>query len=933
MDQNTNETKFNDLYDRQIRTFGKDATSKLKNSTVYLYNLEGGLASEIAKNLVLSGVNELHLIDKNLINLTDSEFGFYYNQCNIDKNYRCDILSIYLQELNPTVKIETHKCNILGLNIKTDSTIVLCNINKDEVKNINTYVRSINCKTVYGISNGIAGFIFVDVNNHIVNDVDGENYDPLQITEISSSGKISCNNHYLQVNDKIKFTNLEGTHLEFLDGYWKVKNISKNSFNIVHYEFNIFPIRKFKFINGSCEYIKQPKTFNHKSFRDQLDNKDIEGFDHDFSNKIINTIMEIKSGVRNVDTEMSPLLKTHGLELAPVNSIIGGLMSTEVIKCISCKYSPISQWLTYHDFDFVPKSNNNFLKNSNNLFSLYYGSEIQQKINKLNILMVGCGALGCEWLKNLVMMGVSTEGIIEVTDPDHIERSNLSRQFLFRNSDIKKSKSKVAQEKINKLYPTTNIASYEQKVSNDNISFTNKLFESKDIIINALDNTEGRRFVDNLCFEKGLPLFESGTMGMKGNTQPVIPFITETYSNSSDPEQEKQFPVCTIKNFPNQIHHTIHWARDYFEYFKRAPENVNRYKQDNTFLDTLSDIDKNQAINDINDFLHFHKCIKWQDCCNWAINIYLKEFNHNIKQLLHCFPKDHIIDNKLFWSNGKRCPKPLNLKDSYDFINVTTRLLCNCHNIKHNFDHKDIKKYLDTFTNYNTKFVPKDVTIPKNDSEIKDQPVENIELLVNSNNIPTLYPQYFEKDDDTNYHIAWLTVASNCRAQNYSIPLTDEYTAKGIAGKIIPAVATTTSTIVGLICMELYKYVLNGKESNYLSYFLNMSNNTFVSAEPIKAPELKIGDLVFNSWEKLKYNTDSTLQEFINHYEDKFKTKITMILYNSIILYSFFMPSDLDKNIKFIIENKTNTILNSKINIIIACEDDFDIPNIELSIN
>ena len=45
------------------------------------------------------------------------------------------------------------------------------------------------------------------------------------------------------------------------------------------------------------------------------------------------------------------------------------------------------------------------------------------------------------------------------------------------------------------------------------------------------------------------------------------------------------------------------------------------------------------------------------------------------------------------------------------------------------------------------------------------------------------------------------------------------------------------------------------------------------------------------------------------------------------------MPSDLDKNLKSIIENKTDTILNDKVNIIIACEDDFDIPNIELSIN
>ena len=52
--------------------------------------------------------------------------------------------------------------------------------------------------------------------------------------------------------------------------------------------------------------------------------------------------------------------------------------------------------------------------------------------------------------------------------------------------------------------------------------------ESRNIIINALDNIKARRFVDNECFKRQLPLFESGTMGLKGNTQPVIPFLTET---------------------------------------------------------------------------------------------------------------------------------------------------------------------------------------------------------------------------------------------------------------------------------------------------------------------------------------------------------------------------------------------------------------------
>jgi molybdopterin/thiamine biosynthesis adenylyltransferase len=61
-----------------------------------------------------------------------------------------------------------------------------------------------------------------------------------------------------------------------------------------------------------------------------------------------------------------------------------------------------------------------------------------EQIRQLNYFLVGAGAIGCEVLKIWAMMGLGTgnKGQIHVTDMDIIEKSNLSRQFLFRAKDI-----------------------------------------------------------------------------------------------------------------------------------------------------------------------------------------------------------------------------------------------------------------------------------------------------------------------------------------------------------------------------------------------------------------------------------------------------------------------------------------------------------------
>lgn len=93
--------------------------------------------------------------------------------------------------------------------------------------------------------------------------------------------------------------------------------------------------------------------------------------------------------------------------------------------------------------------------------------------------------------------------------------------------------------------------------------------------------------------------------------------------------------------------------------------------------------------------------------------------------------------------------------------------------------------------------------------QVKYLPIPNIYVCLDPNasghrKINTIV---FEKDDDTNYHIDFISAVSNLRARNYGIEEVPQHKVKIIAGKIIPAIATATAMIVGAVGFEIYKFV------------------------------------------------------------------------------------------------------------------------------
>ncbi len=143
--------------------------------------------------------------------------------------------------------------------------------------------------------------------------------------------------------------------------------------------------------------------------------------------------------------------------LNPVAAVAGAIAAQEALKRCSQKYIPVCdpQWFYFDALDVLPDNdlqNDTEFEPQNCRYDhqiAALGRSMQAALANTKVFVVGAGAIGCEILKNFALMGVACDnGLVTVTDNDHIEKSNLSRQFLFRSHHIKQSKSLCARDSV-----------------------------------------------------------------------------------------------------------------------------------------------------------------------------------------------------------------------------------------------------------------------------------------------------------------------------------------------------------------------------------------------------------------------------------------------------------------------------------------------------
>lgn len=501
-----------------------------------------------------------------------------------------------------------------------------------------------------------------------------------------------------------------------------------------------------------------------------------------------------------------------------------------------------------------------------------FGSDVEH-FHKSKVLLVGAGGIGCELLKDLIMMNI---GEIHVLDLDTIDLSNLNRQFLFRHKDIKQSKSKTAIKAVQFFNYKSKLFSYHGSVM-DKIMFPLSFFEQFNIVYNALDNLEARSYVNRICLFLKIPLYESGTTGLKGQVQPIYPYMTECF-NCIPKETPKTFPVCTIRSTPSKPVHCITWAKDFLFsqlFGDGSPDDIPTPDSSEFTNDEEAEASANE-MNELSDLKNIILNSKKNDY-DFIIKIFKKIFIDDIKRLLKI---------EELWQSRE--------KPSFDKLGDYDLLLKSTGDIEKDklYDSKDLEQ--SDIKSIFKMFIASSLRL--SDRQRNGEKLE------------------FDKDD--NDTLNFVMAASNIRSLIFGIPTKSEFDVKQIAGNIIPAVATMNAIMAGFSALSSVNYYIEKNNEDRVAkskmIFSSSSNDKVVnSSKLIKSNPSCNACSIVKGIVKLNLNKlklADLRDKLISTY--KYTDDVEIMTLDSKLLYDYDIEENLEKPLSDFIKDGTILLIN-----------------------
>ncbi len=190
-------------------------------------------------------------------------------------------------------------------------------------------------------------------------------------------------------------------------------------------------------------------------------------------------------------------------------------------------------------------------------------------------------------------------------------------------------------------------------------------------------------------------------------------------------------------------------------------------------------------------------------------------------------------------------------------------------------------------------------------------------------------PISFEKDDDTNFHMEFISSLANLRARSYQIEEVDKFKAKITAGNITPAIATSTSIAAGLVCLEFYKLLQGKKGEDFRNANFHIGASFCNLHEPEFVEPLQHGALKWTAWDRwIIEDTDITLGGVFDFLKAR-KLNVSTVSIGDALVYKSAIPSHISKlqlKVADVAKGIPNAVMEGKnfIDLVISCCDDED---------